>query len=189
MVHHYGSRVSAIVVSALLAGGLVVASPAQAESGAVIVKVGSLTLSNPESGYNFDTGSTYAFGGDLELRFETGTALGAELVVYAHDYLGGAGTLTTTAFMFNAKKYFKVHNNVYPFVGAGLGFSGGSLSGVGSGSGSGFAVQAMGGAELRFDRVGVYVEYKLLSSKIEDDVGTSIDVSAKGLMAGVSVAF
>jgi predicted porin len=45
------------------------------------------------------------------------------------------------------------------------------------------------GADFRFSRVGLYVEYKYLSSTTQDSANQKIKVGGSGVLAGISVAF
>jgi hypothetical protein len=46
----------------------------------------------------------------------------------------------------------------------------------------------MAGLELRFKPVGVYVQYKYLSSEVGES-GKEVKVGGKGILAGISISF
>lgn len=185
-----------LVMSAVV--GSLCASPTMADPVALIVKAGSFKLSDESQSISglpltFDDKASGVFGGELEWRTKENVAFGAELLLYSNDWRSGASTTgdnDTLALMVNAKRYFAVSKNVFPFVGAGLGLASVDFSGPGgSASGSDFAMQAMVGIEFRAEKIGFYTEAKYLTSKPEDDVGAEINVTGVGLFAGLSVMF
>lgn len=190
-----------LLVSGLVAGavfGSLGVSPAMADPVALIIKAGSFKLSDESQSISgisltFDDKASGVFGGELEWRTKENVAFGAELLLYSNDWRSGVGTTgdnDTLALMVNAKRYFAVSKNVFPFVGAGVGFASVDFTGPGgSASGSDLAVQAMAGIEFRADKIGFYTEAKYLTSKPEDDFGAEIDVTGVGLFAGLSITF
>jgi opacity protein-like surface antigen len=145
---------------------------------------------------NFTAGGS-GFGAEAEWQFANGIAVGAEVFGHSHDYTTvastAAGDVSALHIMVNIKKYFRTGQTVQPYLGAGLGtvtadFSSSSGAGI-TGSGAGFAVQAMGGVAFRWQHVGLYTELKFQSAKAEDANGETVDVSGLGLFAGVSAHF
>lgn len=193
------SGAKTVAVGVAMAIACSVSTPALADSVAVIVKAGSFSLSKDRqtiAGGNvqFDDSSSGVFGIEGEWRQTNGLALGVEYLQYEND-LGvpsvvGTGTMDTSVLLFNVKKYFRPTATVNPYIGAGLGAVSVDFSGFPvSGSAGGFALQAIGGVEFRFGKVGFYTELKALHAVAEDDVGEEAKASGSGAFAGVSVSF
>jgi opacity protein-like surface antigen len=172
---------------------------------ALILKTGSVklattgqdiqTASGPVA-TQFDDKVSSPLGFEAEWRMANGFAVGAELLRYSAkltETTSGSGLqsdMDVTNFMVNAKKYFAAGGVFYPYFGAGLGLAQADFSGAAvTGSVSGLAFQAMGGLELRWQHVGVYSEFKLLTAKPETDAGDKVDASSRGIYLGVSVMF
>jgi hypothetical protein len=176
--------------------------PAVKESSGVtlILKVGSFQLANsaqtldiiPPADLNFSS-SGMAYGIEGEWRTATGFAFGLEVFGESEDYTvtgspTGGKTSVTNVF-FNAKKYFRQGSTIQPFIGAGLGAASTSFSGDISGSAGGPGVQVMGGIVFRWQKVGLYTEYKYVRAEVSDAASVKVDVSGSGLFAGLSVYF
>lgn len=164
----------------------------------LIVKTGAFKLSKDSQtvsgvGLTFDDSASGVFGIEGQYRLRPDVTLGGELLRYKNDWkssIGTSGDADTTALMFNIKKYFNTSKKVQPYIGGGIGFASTDLNGPGgTGTGDGLALQAMGGVELRFKKVGFYSELKWLGAKPEDEAGEKIDVSGVGLFAGVAIHF
>ncbi len=189
------------VVSAGLAIAVAcgVSAPVLADSVAVIVKAGSFSLSKDRQtivGENveFDDSSSGVFGIEGEWRQTNGLALGIEYLQYENDFgalsVVGTGTMDTSVLLFNVKKYFQPTATVNPYIGAGFGAVSVDFSGdIIAGSAGGFALQAIGGVEFRFDKVGLYTELKALHAEAEDDAGEKAKAGGSGVFAGVSISF
>ena len=91
--------------------------------------------------------------------------------------------------MLNAKYYLEVADWPHPFVGAGGGYASAMFGGDFTGKSSGPAFQGMAGVDIRFGGVGLYVEYKHLTSTTQDNTNQKVKVDASGVFAGISVAF
>lgn len=176
-----------------------VSAPALADSIAVIVKAGSFSLSKDRQtivggNIEFDDSSSGVFGIEGEWRQTNGLALGIEYLQYEND-LGapsvvGTGTMDTSVVLFNVKKYFRPTATVNPYIGAGFGAAAVDFSGdIITGSAGGFALQATGGVEFRWDKVGFYTELKALVAEAEDEVGEQVKASGSGIFAGISISF
>jgi opacity protein-like surface antigen len=164
---------------------------------AVILKSGAFELSEEDQDFlgaqtTYTTSSDGELGIEVEWRHSSGFAVGGEYLRYRNDLenvLGASGTAKTDAFMVNGKKYFEIARVFQPYVGVGLGAVTTSLSDDFSGSGGGFGYQFMAGVEFRFDRVGIYTEFKNVYAKPEDSDGEQMNVGGSGLFVGVSFAF
>ncbi len=164
---------------------------------AVILKAGSFKLSTANQQWlgvasTVTTKSSGVWGAEAEYQYYNGFALGLEFVGFKNSWTqtnGAQGSLTTTVFMVNGKKYFPIGEMFRPYVGIGVGSAATSFSGDITGNTSGFSSQLIGGAELRFGKVGLYLEGKALSAKTKDSNSETVDVSGKGVFAGVSVHF
>jgi opacity protein-like surface antigen len=165
---------------------------------AVIVKTGAFQLANTSQTIagldtSYDKSSKPVVSLEAELRHQDGFAVGAEVLYYKNDLTASGATLqatqTVVSGMLNGKYYFEVADWFYPFVGAGVGFAGASFAGDFQGKSSGPGFQGMLGADFRFGSVGLYVEYKYLSSTTQDSANQKIKVGGSGVLAGISVAF
>jgi opacity protein-like surface antigen len=165
---------------------------------AVIAKTGAFKLSTTSQTIagldtSYDKSSKPVASLEAELRHEGGFAIGAEVLYYKNDLTVPAATLqatqTVVSGMLNGKYYMEVADWFYPFLGAGVGFASASFAGDFQGKSSGPGFQGMLGADFRFSRVGLYVEYKYLSSTTQDSANQKIKVGGSGVLAGISVAF
>jgi len=171
---------------------------------AVIVKTGSVSLTNRNQSIQttsgasvpteFDSKASGPFGLEGEWRLDDGYALGVEYLRYSNDLTasgsGSTSTMDVTGLMFNGKKYFAPGGIYHPYLGAGVGAARANFSGAAlSGDTSNYALQAMGGLEMRWERFGVYTELKVFSAKTKDDAGNTIDASSRGVFVGVSAMF
>jgi opacity protein-like surface antigen len=176
---------------------------APAESGggwemAVIARGGTFKMAEPKQvaggvPITFKAASRPVAGIEVEGRSESGFAAGSEIFYYKNDVVLDGTTLSgqqeAAAIMVNAKYYFRAANWFYPYVGAGVGSAAARYGGDLTGKASGMAFQGLAGIELRFGNVGLNVQYKYLSSTIEDDVGVKVKVSGKGVLGGLSIIF
>jgi opacity protein-like surface antigen len=167
------------------------------------VKVGKFSLDETQQTpilfpITLEEDSSGALAVEYEWRAETGFAFGGELVLYNNSYTtaGGSGDADSGVATFNVKNYFNATESFKPFIGGGIGFGVVSLTGTGNhyqGDAAGLALQLMVGAEFRVSKpIGLYAEYKYISSETEDFEGNSnakFDISGSGLFVGVSVHF
>ncbi|HYU70591.1 MAG TPA: hypothetical protein VEL09_14810 [Burkholderiales bacterium] len=181
----------------------VVFVPASAESGrgseiALIAKGGRFKLAQPKqllgiSPSTFEAASKPVYGLEIEWRGSSGFAAGAELFYFKNNLvIDGtplSGQQEVAAFMLNAKYYLHVADWFYPYVGAGGGFASARYSGDVTGKASGPAYQGVAGVELRFEHVGLNMQYKYVSSTIEDASGVKVKAGGKGVLAGLSIIF
>jgi opacity protein-like surface antigen len=165
---------------------------------ALIAKAGSFKLASPEQafgplGTTYDATSKPAGGLELEFRHHGGFAVGGEVLYYKNDFTANAGAFhgdqAVIASMLNGKYYFGVADWLHPFVGAGVGDPAASFGKDFAGKSGGPAFQGMAGLDIRFSNVGLYLEYKYLSSTTEDSSAQKIKVGGKGVFAGLSIAF
>lgn len=182
----------------LAAGFLLVSIAARADSSALILKLGSFTLSDADQRISgipltFEDNSSGEFGGEFEFRRNDGAAFGIEILNYTNDWRSGVGTTgdnNTLALMFNAKRYFYATRSVLPYIGGGIGLASTDFTGPGgSASGDDLAFQILAGIEVRGRQAGLYTEVKHFISKPEDEFGDDIDVSGTGVFVGVSIYF
>jgi opacity protein-like surface antigen len=171
---------------------------------AVIVKTGSVSLTNRNQSIHttsgasvpteFDSKASGPFGLEGEWRLDDGYALGVEYLRYSNDLsasgTGSTGTMDVTGLMLNGKKYFAPGGIYHPYLGAGVGAARANFSGAAlSGDTSNYALQAMGGLEMRWKQYGIYTELKEFSAKTKDDAGNTVDVSSRGVFVGISAMF
>ena len=138
----------------------------------------------------YDTTSKSVFGVEAEWRSTTGLALGGELFQYKNDLSPGAlpgAQQRVLAVMANGKYYFRLASALYPFVGAGIGLANATYSGSLTGHASGLAIQGLAGMEIRFNRIGVSLQYRYLDATTGDT--EEVKVGGSGILAGVSIAF
>jgi hypothetical protein len=177
-------------------------APAPARTGRdatsiLLFKTGMFDLSNDQQQWfgltnDIDSGSSGVFAVEYDYVFPEGWVVGAELVTYKNSWTqsaGGSGSFSTRVFTVNGKKYFIASDLIRPFVGVGVGVATTSFSGDITGSTGGTAFQIMGGAEFRFDKVGVQVELKRVTAKTEDDNSIEVDSSGQGIFVGLSIHF
>lgn len=176
---------------------------AEAERGkwriAVIAKTGAFKLATASQSIGglastYDKSSKPVASFEAEMRHVSGFAIGAEALYYKNEitapgttFTGQQTVLSTTV---NAKYYLGGDTGMFhPFVGAGVGFAGAKFGGDLQGKSSGPSFQGMLGLDLRFSSVGLYLEYKYVSSTTSDSTNQKIKVGGSGILAGVSVAF
>ena len=140
----------------------------------------------------FDTTSKSVFGVEAEWRSRAGFAVGGEVFSYKNDLVTTApipnAQQEVLAFMVNGKYYFRAASWFYPFVGAGIGVAKATYSGGLTSDATGPAYQGLAGMEFRIKPVGLYVQYKYLSSK-PGDAGREVKVGGSGVLAGISISF
>ncbi len=170
--------------------------PAGRDHVAVILKTGAYSLSNAtQNVVSLDTtfkAPSSVLGGEVEYQFANGFAVGGELFGYKSSFTqtgGSSGTMTVSFVLLNAKKYFAVTRMLRPFVGVGVGRAGTGFSGSVTGSTTGSATKFMGGLELRFDNVGLYLELNSVGADTKDTAGQTVKVGGTGKFVGVSVHF
>lgn len=174
-------------------------SPAIADSIVALAKAGSFSVSKDRQtidggAVNIDDGASGVFGLEVEWRQTNGLAFGLEYLQYENDVTATGSTLRssmeTLAILANVKKYFGPAKTVNPYLGAGVGAAGIDFKGdLITGTAGGLAAQAMGGVELRWDKVGLYTELKYLYAEAEDDFNQKAKASGAGAFAGISVSF
>jgi opacity protein-like surface antigen len=164
---------------------------------ALIASAGTFKMANGDQVVaglpsTYDTTSKSVFGVEAEWRHKAGFAVGGEVFSYKND-LVTAGAIPNAqqevlALMVNGKYYFRAASWFYPFVGAGIGAAKATYSGGLTGDSTGLAYQGLAGMEFRFKPVGLYLQYKYLSSKT-GDTGNEVKVGGSGVLAGVSITF
>jgi opacity protein-like surface antigen len=173
------------------------AEPRRESAFALIANAGTFKLADERqtvAGFpaTYDTTSKSVFGVEAEWRSSSGFAVGGEFFTYKNDLVTTAtipnAQQKVYAIMLNGKYYFHAADWLYPFVGVGVGQANASYSGGLTGNASGIAYQGMAGLELRFKPVGVYVQYKYLSSEVGES-GKEVKVGGKGILAGISISF
>ena len=164
---------------------------------ALIANAGAFKLANGNQmvagrASTYDTKSKPVFGIEAEWRNKAGFAVGGEVFSYKNDLVangtGFGAQQQVYAVMGNGKYYYQVADWLYPFVGAGVGFTSATYSGNFTGSGGGAAYQGLVGMEFRFEWVGFHVEYKYLGSTTGAS-GKQVKVGGRGVLAGVSITF
>lgn len=128
--------------------------------------------------------------------FDSGLAVGGDAYLYTKNVstiqAEDAGVLHTHALI---EYFFNSHGDVSPFIGAGIGvtgigFSGGTLDGDGTG---GSSTELNAGVMFRLStHIGIQVEYKLTSFKADEDIdgyNTNIDTKASSLLMGLTIHF
>ena len=163
---------------------------------ALIASGGSFKIANGSQvvaglASTYDTTSQAVFGLEAEWRSKAGVAVGGELFHYRNELVATgipSGQQDVRVIMLNGKYYFPVASWLYPFVGAGIGYANASYGNGFTGETKGPAYQALAGAEFRFWQIGLYLQYKYLSSTTGDP-GKEVKVGGRGVLAGVSLAF
>ncbi len=193
------SCAKAVTAGVAIAIACGVSTPALADSVAVILKAGSFSVSKDRQTIDggdieLDDSASGVFGIEGEWRQNNGLAFGIEYVQFENEISApsvvGSGTMDTSVLLLNLKKYFRPTATVNPYIGAGFGAVGIDFSGdIITGSAGGLALQAIGGVEFRFDKVGFYTELKALYAEAEDDFGEKAKASGSGAFAGVSISF
>lgn len=164
---------------------------------ALTAKAGDYTLSEGTQRWlGFSTqvktkaSSVFAVGGEYE--FANGFAIAPEILLFKTTWTqsnGAVGSFNATVVTLNGKMYLASGDTFRPFIGAGVGAAATSFSGDITGNSGGAAFQLFAGAELRFNQVGLYLEYKTVSAETEDDNSNVVDVSGKGAFAGIGIRF
>lgn len=163
------------------------------------LRAGALSVSSTEQtifagSRTFDSSTSTPLSVEMYWAFSNGLSLGGE-------YLGYSARFTTTGMndthnvdvaglLFNARLFFRVQQAFRPYIGAGLGVAVADVNGpLINGSSSGAAYQLIVGAEYRFSSVSMSAEYRNLSADTSGSSDEHVDVSANGIMAGLSFAF
>jgi opacity protein-like surface antigen len=169
----------------------------------VILKAGTYKLSKDTQDFlgstqTFDGKSKSVWGAEYEYRVWHGVAIGAEYGQFRNTMTSSDSTLPSTMdvklFLVKVKKYFEFSDIFQPYVGVGVGAAWANFDGWINGDSVGGAYAALGGMEFRFKHVGVYTEYRYLSSKtsgkqeVTNDT-VNIHVGGSGAFAGVSIHF
>lgn len=168
-----------------------------AEESALILKVGGFQVSHDAQTIDgaprvLDDSADDVYGIAWEARHNDGAAFGVEFFRFTNDWTGpGAahGDTHARALMFTMKKYMLPTGNVYPFIGAGVGAMHATVGGLDFDPALGLALQLVGGAEVRFDSVGLYAELRGLYAEPGNVWGDDINLSGIGLSAGLSILF
>jgi opacity protein-like surface antigen len=171
--------------------------PRRESAFALIASAGTFKLANENQvvaglSSTYDTTSKSAFGIEAEWRSGAGFAVGGEVFSYKNA-LVTTGAIPNAeqkvlAIMLNGKYYFRAASWFHPFVGVGIGAAEATYSGGLTGSATGLAYQGLAGMEFRFKPVGLYLQYKYLSSKT-GDAGKEVKIGGSGFLAGVSISF
>ena len=163
---------------------------------ALIANGGSFKMANGNQvvaglGSTYDTASKAVYGLEAEWRSKAGIAVGGEVFHYRNELVATgipSGQQEVLAVMLNGKYYFHAANWLYPFVGAGIGYANAAFSDGFTGETKGPAYQALAGAEFRFKHIGLYLQYKYLTSTTGNP-GKEVKIGGRGILAGVSLVF
>jgi hypothetical protein len=178
-------------------------APAHKQGLALIIKTGSIKLSSSSQSLQttsgtvpveFESKASSPLGLEGEWRINNGFALGIEYIHYSNKLTatgtGLTSTMDVTGLLVNGKKYFAPGGIYYPYLGVGVGTASADFSGSAiTGNTADFAIQAMGGLEMRWNQFGVYTELKAFSAKTKDNAGNKVDASSRGLLVGASIMF
>lgn len=175
---------------------LLSASLANAAGGhSLNIKTASLTLSEKTQTIGsrtvtFDDSAKSVFSIEYEQEFGQGLTWGVDLTSYTNDITAStpstsANDMSSVVISGTVRKYFDAGKYVKPYIGGGMGVSAVTIVG----SGSGLAFQGMAGIKFPFDSISAVIEYKVISSDPEDDVGASVDISSSGVFAGIAINF
>lgn len=163
---------------------------------AFILKGGSLEMTEPRQrlagvlDIEFKDDASGVYGAEIELA--AGPAMwGVEVFRYRNALTDDSARVDVSAVMFNLKKYFGRTWSLRPFLGIGAGAVVAEFEGAITGTGSSAGAQAVAGFDYLPGRgpLGLFVELKYFTADAEDDVGTEVDVGAKGAFAGLKLAF
>lgn len=176
---------------------LAVIEGAAAEESALMLKVGGFQLSHDAQTIDsapraFDDSADDVYGIAWEARHNDGAAFGVEFFRFTNDWVGpgnARGDSHARGLMFTMKKYMLPSGNIYPFIGAGVGALHATVGGLDFDPALGLALQLVGGAEIRFDSVGLYAELKGLYAEPGNVWGDDINLSGIGLSGGLSILF
>lgn len=186
-----------ILLSLSAAALLASAQCVLAEESALMLKVGGFQLSHDAQTIDsaaraFDDSADDVYGLAWEARHNDGAAFGVEFFRFTNEWEGpgtARGDTNARGLMFTMKKYMLPAGNVYPFIGAGVGALHATVGGLDFDPALGLALQLVGGAELRFDSVGLYAELKGLYAEPGNIWGDDINLSGIGLFGGLSILF
>lgn len=174
---------------------LACSSAAWAEESALMLKFGGFQLSHDAQTIDnapraFDDSADDVYGLAWEARHNDGAAFGVEFFRFTNDWSGaGGGDANARGLMFTMKKYMLPSGNVYPFIGAGVGAVHATVGGLDFDPALGLALQLVGGAEVRFDSVGLFAELKGLYAEPGSIWGDDINLSGIGFSGGLSILF
>lgn len=176
------------------------AAPPPATTGrrfAVTPKIGSYKLKDASQEWldvssRVKTKASNVFAVSGEYEFGNGFALEPEALFFKTAWVqadGARGSFDATIITLNGKYRFGTSKVFRPFFGAGGGAGSASFDGDITGSTGGAVFQVFAGAEVRFDAIGIHLEYKYVSAETEDDDSNVVDMSGKGAFAGISIHF
>jgi len=178
-------------------------APVHTQGLALIIKTGSIKLSSRSQSLQttsgtvpaeFDSKASSPLGLEGEWRINNGFALGIEYIRYSNNLTATGTGLTSsmdvTGVLFNGKKYFTAGGIYYPYLGVGVGAASANFSGSAiTGNTADFAIQTMGGLEMRWNQFGVYTELKAFSAKTKDSAGNKVNAGSRGVFVGASIMF
>jgi len=149
-----------------------------------------------------DTDAKKVFSVEYEWHLKYGMTVGGDIVNFDNNYTSStynnrSGTIETTVFIGNFKKYFSISNSFQPFIGVGLGIAYAQFSGPLTGNAVGIAAQAKLGAIYKIGRYSIYGEYHYLyanhvnssHAESEGDISGSVDLTGDGYFLGLAVSF
>lgn len=173
------------------------AQGAAAEESALMLKVGGYQLSQESQIIDyatraFDDSADDVYSIAWEARHNDGAAFGVEFLQFTNDWASAdnvSGDAHARGLMFTMKKYMLPIGSVYPFIGAGFGALHATVGGLDFDPALGVALQLVGGAEIRWDSVGLYTEVKGLYAEPGSIWGDDINLSGIGLFGGLSILF
>lgn len=172
---------------------------------ALILKTGSINLSSRSQTLqtttgtvpvDFDSKASSPFGleGEWRIHDGNGLAVGIEYLHYRNQLTATGTALTSTmdvtGVLVNGKKYFAPGGIYHPYLGVGVGAASANFSGSAvTGDTADFAIQVMGGLEMRWQQFGVYTELKSFSAKTKDSAGNKVNAGSRGVFVGASIMF
>lgn len=155
------------------------------------------TIAGTDRTFKTSADNVYAIEG--EGRFEPGgnLSIGGEIIQFSSPFkrtsvAGGNFEERMRAYLFllRSNYYFRLGTPWQPYLGAGVGFARAhDLTGPIEGVADGFGVQGVLGVQLRTERVGFRLEYKLFGASVTDDKNDDVSLSSHGSFLGVSFYF
>lgn len=163
----------------------------------LIYKLGSYEIDNRTSNnYTIDQKSDSVYGFEYEYRFNFGLAIGAEYVHFNNNYnhpsFVRTQTLDTDVHLFNVKYIFDV-GRFKPFAGIGVGRALSDCESIYTCDGD--ATQWLLGVNYEWDRIGMQLMYRKLTSKVDAEAywfstqTDEINISGDGISVGLIVKF
>ena len=137
----------------------------------------------------FEEESTDVYSFEYERQLPNNFSVAVGVTRYSNEILSGSTSSTSaeiTHVMILGRKYFEFSKYFLPYLGVGIGPSIATIDGSGISIAS---LHGVAGLKIPLDRISLLLEYKVISSTVQDVYSDNFVVSGEGLFAGMSFNF